>query len=726
MPPAKKRRKQANEAEETPTKADTMEVHTPSPDDLMFKLQKLHAETISTLRSDLEVLSTTPAGQDREALLFSCSVALSTLKLLQRQISLRVEDHHATTAKEERTKVEACSLMLQNLNYEKDYLRREIETLRAWSAEDLEKLCGDELGLDLNAMARTNDAQEVVGDDVQMQDANKIHTSEEAIDHYFFGDEQKSHRDPTNHEAILARLQEDKETRSSLVDKLSISKSELKELQSEKEELRNFLVQIPKKLEEMEKIGESLSGFFKGCKAEWLCNDDSADAEKKLEAANTLKCPPSLKRTDRFRLAQSKLASPLYVLFVQLAGYIDAWSMVDHLDEQEKSEMNLGGFIGADGMNVVAVPSSCIEEEGDVTWNVEFTLSTVNILPDEIATLLGRTSKAGVDSIKIVFSFDKVEGVVMAQVANEKNDTDDDLLDNLFPGDNDLPSPNVPSALLKEGDEAELTDAMQDSDVQCNVNNTAKPYHWCQVLSGLNFPSQHKDTFLEVNVCTKAVFRQLLRRIRARESLTALLDFLGRRCQNLPIHPAFRTEENVTPSQPKAKVVSWGEEKDNQSTTKNYVAIIKRKSATLKATVTIDMQHYPAEPPVWTLQNEDFTAGSSSWGEQHGDLTSLQNSKGGNSAPPLFDATLERIETHVNTDLDQFVTQEVESTYDWLLIHQLVEIVSCWEEMMSANEGNGGKGGNVTLSSRRVRKGKDRRLVGFGEQSPFFYYRHGF
>jgi len=710
-----------------------MKEDTPLPDaDLMSKLHKLHAETISTLQSNLDVLSTTPTDEDREALLFSCSVALSTLKLLQRQISLRVEDHHATTAKDERTKAEACSLMLQNLNYERDYLRREIETLRGWSAEDLEKLCGDELGLDLNAMDGTNEnnrKEGVVGDDVQMDDANKINNPEEAIDHYFFGGEQKSHRDPTNHEAILARLQQDKETRSSLVNELSNSKSELKELQGKKEELRNFLVQIPKKLEEMEKIGESLSGFFKGCKAEWLCNDGSADAGQKLEAANTLVCPPSLKRTDRFRLAQSKLASPLYVLFVQLAGYIDAWSMVDHLNEQEKREINLGGFIGADGMKIVAVPSSCSEEEGDAIWNVEFTLSTVNILPDEIVTLLGRTSKAGIDSIKIVFSYDKVQGVVMAQIANEKNDTNDDLLDNLFPGDDGLPSPNVPSALLKEDNKAELdsTDTMQDSDMmQCNVNNTAKPYRWCQVLSGLNFPTQHKDTFFEVNVCTKAVFRQLLRRIRARESLTALLDFLGRRCQNLPIHPAFRTEENVTSSQIKAKVVSWTEEKDNQSTTKNFVATIKRKSASLKATVTIDMNHYPAEPPVWKLQNEDFTAGSSSWGEQHGDLALLQNSKGGNKAPPLFDATLERIENHVNTDLDQFVKQEVESTYDWLLIHQLVEIVSCWDEIMSANEGNGGKGGNITFGSRRVRKGKDRRLVSFGEQSLFSYYRHGF
>jgi hypothetical protein len=176
----------------------------------------------------------------------------------------------------------------------------------------------------------------------------------------------------------------------------------------------------------------------------------------------------------------------------------------------------------------------------------------------------------------------------------------------------------------------------------------------------------------------------------------------------------------MTLSQPKAKVVSWVEEKDNHSlsyspTMKRFFATIKRKSSTLKASVVIDMQNYPAEPPVWSLQSEDgITTGS----------PSLQHSPSTNKAPPLFDATLHRIESHVNTDLDQFVTQEVETTYDWILIHQLVDILSCWDDMMSVSEGNPGKGGKAN-DSRRVRKGRDRRLVGFGEHSPFFYYRSG-
>lgn len=94
----------------------------------------------------------------------------------------------------------------------------------------------------------------------------------------------------------------------------------------------------------------------------------------------------------------------------------------------------------------------------------------------------------------------------------------------------------------------------------------------------------------------------------------------------------------------------------------------------LKATVIVDAHNYPAEPPVWSLLNEDGTRGTlSSWGEGHGSISSLQQNSNNNdtkNAPPLFDAALHRIECRVNRELDGFVRQDVEATYDWILIHQ--------------------------------------------------------
>jgi len=49
---------------------------------------------------------------------------------------------------------------------------------------------------------------------------------------------------------------------------------------------------------------------------------------------------------------------------------------------------------------------------------------------------------------------------------------------------------------------------------------------------------------------------------------------------------------------------------------------------------------------------------------------------------------------------------------------------------MSAGEGIRAKGGGDDAMGGgghggRLRKGKDRRLTGFGERSPFWWYRHG-
>ena len=395
-------------------------------------------------------------------------------------------------------------------------------------------------------------------------------------------------------------------------------------------------------------------------------------------------------------------------------------------------------------MDVSVVPPG---EGGDKNWSVVLKLSSSDILPPEINSILGKTysRSASSSSIEIVFSFNEEEGVVYASVKDE----DDGLLDCLFMGDDGLVNPNMSLSLLKQ-DEAEMEndDESNVGEDQADKNavngKNGKPYYWCQVLSGLNFPpptsstniygsaeesESGKDAPFQIQACTKAVFRQLLRRIRARKTLAAILEFLGKRSQMLPlpIHPAMKGEDGINqPQSPKAKLHSWTEEKKSSasSSKRRYIATIKRKSSTLKATVVIDMQNYPAEPPVWSLQNEDGSSGTpASWGEEHGSISSLQQNSSANNnsnVPPLFDANLHRIECHVNQHLDKFVRQDMETTYDWILIHQLADIISCWDEVMNANEGGGG-----SSVGGRLRKGKDRRLLGFGERSPFFWYRNG-
>ena len=749
MPPAKKRRVAAATAAAAADEANGDFISNKNSAH-MNKLLQQHRESLDTLLHIVAELSSDSNNKKLSESILSSSLALTNLKSLQRQIALQVEAQ-ANESKEQRAKVEECSLMLENLTYERNYLQREIGSLEGWKADELEKMAWAELGMEDPSSKNNNES--ISSEDVVMGgDDTEITTSEAAINAYLFGkssDSSNDHRDPKNHTAIVQKLQTDLETRSSLVDELSQSKLKLKELQKKRDELREFLNnQIPKKLGELEKGAESLNNFFgshnvwnealKVGKNDGDGVDDVDDDVKteKLHTANMLVNRPSFDRSKRFQLAKSNLPPPLYVLYVQLVGYRDAWASLEKVGECDGNKPNaLGGFVGADGMDVNVDNANESNE-----WRVILTLSTSDILPAEVtSTFGGRTASSnsrsssptpGPNSLSIVFSYDKEDGVVYALADLDGNkDLGEELLDNLFPEDDGSTLPNVSLSLLnqEEDEESDDNEGEGSSDMMESTTVSTKPekksgkaFYWCQILSGLNFapPTSSWDTNVatdtagdntpfEIQICTKAVMRQLLRRIRARQSLACMVDFLGRRGQfGIPIHPAMKSDNASNTPTPKAKLQSFAKEEEM----KVYVATIKRKSSTLKATVTIS-SNYPAEPSVWTLQNEDGSSGS---------VPPSQSSD--NNKDALFDPNLARIECHVNQDLEKFVCQDVEATYDWILTHQLADIVSCWDELMSAKEeGNT----NKMKGDGRLRKGKDRRLIGFGEKSPFFWYRKG-
>jgi hypothetical protein len=763
MPPAKKRRVAAATAAAAAVDLAADDVNTSTSTSTttnsahINKLLQQHRDSLDTLLQIVAELGSNsgPKGDNLSESILSSSLALANLKSLQRQIALQVETQ-ASESQDHRAKVEECSLMLENLTYERNYLQREIASLEGWKADELEKMAWDELGDELGR--KNKSGKDVVMGDAP--DANSITTSEAAINTYLFGKssnddddnniKDNDHRNPTNHTNILQKLQSDLETRSTLVEQLSQSKLKLKELQKKRDGLCGFLNhEIPKKLDELEKGAESLNAFFgshdvwkdvlKGGKGSGAGMDDDDDLQRKEQMANMLVNRPSFDRSKRFQLAKSNLSPPLYVLFVQLVGYRDAWASLEKVGECDGNKSNaLGGFIGASGMDVNVI------ENNDSEWKVVLSLSISAILPSEVASTFGKAGTStnsrsssptpGHSLLSVVFSYHN-QGVVYAVVdADGNKDVGEGLLDNLFFDDDGSTLPNVSLSMLKhdeeedepDNDEGESTnDVMDTNEEKPSENKSGKAYYWCQVLSGLNFPppsiesdvtdTAEKNTPFKIQVCTKAVMRQLLRRIRARQTLSSMLDFLGRRGQfanPIPIHPSMK-RDNASINAPtiKAKIQSWSKEEEM----KRYVATIKRKSATLKASVTIS-DNYPADPPVWSLQNEDGSVGTAS---------SLQSS---NNADVLFDASLHRIECHVNEDLDKFVCQDVEATYDWILIHQLADIVSCWDELMSAKEegsANKSKGDTVGGNHERIRKGKDRKLIGFGEKSPFYWYRNG-
>jgi hypothetical protein len=699
-----------------------------------------------------------------------------------------------------------------------------------------------------------------VGDDVRGKDeasstsvrdvGSEITTLEGAIDAYLFGSDEndgvattsvddgkmihagggrRSHRDPSEHSYVVEKLTSDLTARANLVELLSKAKLELRGTIKRRDELLGLLDKFPARLAELRRAGEGLNSlFFGGNVGVWqdvlidvgggggggdddddmIIDGGNGEGDGKrtttdaVSAANLLVCRPSFDRTERFRLAKSNLPSPLYVLYVQLAGYLDAWSslqrlgegrgmittaggIVNSVDASSSSSSNIScrGFVGAGGMDVSVIPPS--ECGGGGGWSVALTLTPSEVVPSEVLSLTGKTISNPRSSlvptmaavVKIVFSIDVMHGVVRAMLL-DGGDGYDGLLDNLFPGDDGLYNPNVSLALLSHDEDGNASDGEKNRanggrtiGDDCNVGGAGKPYYWCQVLGGLDFPppptaiatpgSAHDDAGRDdapfpIETCTRAVFRQLLRRIRARRTLAAILEFISKRGNQhtLPVHPAMRRKDGgvVAQSQsPRAKLHSWGEDpRPDRSdlsgvastATKSYTAIIKRKSSTLKARVVIDAHNYPAKPPVWSLINEDGASGTlSSWGGENESVFSLQqqlqqlhkqqqnSNNDTNGVPPLFDATLHRIECRVNLELDRFVRQDLETTFDWILIHQLADIVSCWDEVMNATEGIVGgaglKGEREVPCNGRTRRGKDRRIVGFGERSPFFRYRNG-
>ena len=68
-----------------------------------------------------------------------------------------------------------------------------------------------------------------------------------------------------------------------------------------------------------------------------------------------------------------------------------------------------------------------------------------------------------------------------------------------------------------------------------------------------------------------------------------------------------------------------------------------------------------------------------SWGDRYGTSASLQGRKGEEAQPPpLHDPVLGRIKEAVNDDPDNFILDSMEENYDFILAHQIRELIHIW------------------------------------------------
>jgi hypothetical protein len=202
-----------------------------------------------------------------------------------------------------------------------------------------------------------------------------------------------------------------------------------------------------------------------------------------------------------------------------------------------------------------------------------------------------------------------------------------------------------------------------------------RPYHWCNYLAGVHLPST--GTSYDP-LSTKAVMKELHRRLEANATLTYLLStFEKRKPDPIPVHHSW-TSASESSSSHIAKLTGWtadGDANHDSAHEKSFVATVRRKTSTVKATVTVDLSRYPSS----------LEAGTN----------------------PLYDNALGQIERVVNVELDDLVKKDVEETYNWILAHQLRKIIELWDDSERATE----EGEKSPGQTSRSRKGRDRTSV---------------
>jgi len=100
-------------------------------------------------------------------------------------------------------------------------------------------------------------------------------------------------------------------------------------------------------------------------------------------------------------------------------------------------------------------------------------------------------------------------------------------------------------------------------------------------------------------------------------------------------------------------------------------------TTTLTAQVTINAARYPSVIPRWKIASSSSSSSSSGGSSSLADDPSLETLQDPERLP-LYNEDLARLEKDVNRNVDRLVVSSDQSTYDWILGQQLVEIARGW------------------------------------------------
>jgi len=454
-------------------------------------------------------------------------------------------------------------------------------------------------------------------------------------------------------------------------------------------------------------------------------------------------------RKKRFSRA-SKLCRPLYILCCQLEAFADAFdSSRDSMTVEITNAVQYGEaknegkhILKADPLAVVLRLKSMIDTSESTA-----------------------TAKNSEKITEILFQYLPSLNVVTAEATEHPQ-----LLVNLFPGDHGATTPNLSSfhectvaaatSSNKDiGSESEnVLKVHEENNVLTDMKNTedslsakqgqtlntfpglpkdfpGRPYMWAQWLAGLCFLNDsQKQERLEPS--TRAVIRQLHRRVRAQRTLKYLLSTLNsaatsmssnKSAQMIPIHPAMNQLFPANAGSDSASLVGWTEvvqkvsqikphfgysalqEEGNADTPdpamacRFFRARLMHQGRALNAFVEVSPE-YPAKAPRWLLQATPLL------NYQEESISAVMDETG---SLLLHDNNMKLIETTVNAEYDDLILAEDETTLDWILVHQLRKIMTCWAALSDGPE-------HGSIAGVRVRRGRNRRKA-----LAFERYAHG-
>jgi hypothetical protein len=398
-------------------------------------------------------------------------------------------------------------------------------------------------------------------------------------------------------------------------------------------------------LNKRRRVAEQEKGFLKDIpKKLEMIERSSVPLQKFFQSSSPTKALHLIGSDRKRRIDMARtLPGPLYSLFVQFQA---------HLDDQ-----------GHDTVSLEIARHSKSKKTDEIAPNPQVVHLSF-VIPD-IHSKEGSTNKR--KRVTVEFAFVEEHSIVTARAFgfSEKINAAQ-LLVNLFPGDMG-------------------TWVSQPSESACLPG---KPYHWCNFLAGLHLPPSQPST-VKMHLSTKAVIRELFKRVKANATLTQILTTFDKK--KPAAHPCLANKLSVADCA--AKLSSWTtlDQETSHESVVVYSATIKIATSTLSARVSVNWSLYPSERPSWSL-----CEGGEAWAKTHGSVSKLHD-----ETNPLYSYSMGQMESQINGDIESLVDSKDTSSYDWIIAHQLIKLICLWEEAQKGSEGGEEQQSRGNVRSRK-------------------------